>query len=113
MTSSPRRRQGALDDSHDSELILVKSDEDMLQAVLTLKRQSGANIVFHGGVRTAHALVRLNLIDEYQILVPPMALGAGEPLFGTLPDRMKLELVHARELHGGGVFLRYWPTRRA
>jgi dihydrofolate reductase len=93
----------------DSELLLVKNDGDMVQAVSTLKRQPGKNILFHGGVRTAQDLARLNLIDEYQLVVPPVALGDGEPLFTNLPDRLKLKLLQVRELEAGGVFLRYQP----
>jgi dihydrofolate reductase len=95
----------------DSEVLVVRSDEDMVRAVSTLKRQPGKNIVSHGGVRTARALVRLNLVDEYQLVVPPVALGQGEPLFGSLTDRLKLELVQVRELEAGGLFLRYQPAR--
>jgi dihydrofolate reductase len=95
----------------DSELLLVESDADMVQAVSTLKRQPGTNIVFHGGVRTAQALARLDLIDEYQFVIPPVALGEGEPLFANLPDRLKLRLLQVVELDAGGLFLRYRPTR--
>jgi dihydrofolate reductase len=94
----------------DSELLLVKNDDDMVQAVNTLKRQPGKNIVFHGGVRTAQALARLNLIDEYQLVVPPVALGDGEPLFRKLSDRLKLRLLEVRELNAGALFLRYEPS---
>ena len=97
----------------DSELLLVRNDRDMEQAVSTLKQQPGKNIVFHGGVRTAQALTRLDLIDEYQLVVPPVALGEGEPLFRNLPDRLKLKLVHVRELEAGGLFLRYQPASKA
>jgi len=96
----------------DSELLLVKNDEDMVQAVSTLKRQAGKNIVFHGGVRTAQALARLNLVDEYQLVVYPAALGAGQPLFRNLPDRLKLKLLQVAELKAGAVFLRYQPTSK-
>jgi dihydrofolate reductase len=95
----------------DSELLLVRTDGDMVQAVSTLKRQPGKNIVFHGGVRTAQALARLDLVDEYQLVVPPVALGDGEPLFRNLPDGLKLELLQVVELEAGGVFLRYKRAR--
>ncbi len=97
----------------DSELLLVKDDADMVEAVSELKRRPGKNIVFHGGVRTAQALARLDLIDEYQLVVPPAALGEGEPLFKNLPDRLKLNLLQVAELEAGGVFLRYQATRNA
>jgi dihydrofolate reductase len=93
-----------------SEVLLVRNDEEMIQAVSKLKRQPGKNIVTHGGVRTAQNLSRLNLIDEYQLVVPPVALGEGRPLFTALPDRLKLTLLEVVELDAGGVFLRYEPS---
>jgi dihydrofolate reductase len=56
--------------------------------------------------------VGLNLIDAYQLVVPPVALGQGEPLFSNVPDRLKPELVHVGELEAAGVFLRYQPTSK-
>jgi dihydrofolate reductase len=96
----------------DSELLLVTNDADMVQAVSTLKQQPGKNIVVHGGVRTAQDLARLDLIDEYQLVIPPVALGEGEPLFRNLPDRLKLTLLQVRELDAGGIFLRYQPATK-
>jgi len=96
----------------DAELLLVKGDEDMVQAVSTLKQQPGKNIIVHGGVRTAQALARLNLIDEYQLVIPPVALGDGQPLFSKLPGRLELRLAQVLELKAGGLFLRYQPAER-
>jgi dihydrofolate reductase len=88
---------------------LVSNDEDMVRAVSALKRRPGRNIVVHGGVRTVQALARLNLIDEYQLVVQPVAQGNGKPLFKDLPDSLKLQLREVVELKAGGVFLRYRP----
>lgn len=96
-----------------SELLLVINDEDMVRAVSALKRQPGKNIVVHGGVRTVQALARLNLIDEYQLVVQPVAQGDGKPLFKDLPDSLKLQLVEVVGLKAGGVFLRYRPDALA
>jgi dihydrofolate reductase len=93
-----------------SELVVVQSDEDMVRAVSALKRQPGKSIVVHGGVRTAQDLARLNLIDEYQLVVHPLAQGDGGPLFKDLPHNLKLELIEVVELKAGGVFLRYRPA---
>jgi len=93
-----------------SELLLVTTDEDMKRAVSALKRQPGKNIVVHGGVRTVQALARLNLIDEYQLVVNPVAQGEGGPLFKDLPSDLKLQLMEVVELKAGGVFLRYRPA---
>jgi dihydrofolate reductase len=92
-----------------SELLLVTRDEEMERAVSGLKSRRGKNIVVHGGVRTAQALARLNLVDEYQLVVHPSAQGNGKPLFKDLPGNLRLQLMEARELKAGVVFLRYRP----
>jgi dihydrofolate reductase len=96
-----------------SQLLLVTNDEDMVRAVSALKRQPGKNIVVHGGVRTVQALARLDLIDEYQLVVRPEAQGGGKPIFKDLPANLKLRLQEVVELRAGGVFLRYRPDALA
>ena len=97
----------------DSELLLSGTTRTWSRPSRTLKQRARQGHRFHGGVRTAQALTRLDLIDEYQLVVPPVALGEGEPLFRNLPDRLKLKLVHVRELEAGGVFLHYQPASKA
>jgi dihydrofolate reductase len=93
-----------------SELLLVTTDEDMQRAVSALKRRPGKNIVVHGGVRTVQDLARLNLVDEYQLVIHPVAQGAGRRLFKDLPHDLKLQLIEVVELKAGAVFLRYRPA---
>jgi dihydrofolate reductase len=93
-----------------SEVLLVTTDEDLERAVSALKRQPGRNIVVHGGVRTVQALARLNLIDEYQLVVHPVAQGDGGRLFKDLPHNLKLQLIEVVELRAASIFLRYRPA---
>ncbi len=62
-----------------SELLVVKSDQELLEAVT--ERKQGADFAVIGGVRMARAFVRLGLIDEYRLLVHPVAIGNGERVF--------------------------------
>lgn len=60
----------------------------------------------------ATALDRLNLIDEYQFLVPPRIAGRGPTLSqGGLPDTRRLESVSATSLRCGAVAMHYRRTR--
>jgi dihydrofolate reductase len=93
----------------DSELAVARNDDDIVQAISKLKQQTGKNIVGYGGVRTAQHLARLNLVDEYQLIVHPVALGDGGALFKNLPDRLEFTLVELVELKAGAVFLRHRP----
>jgi len=94
-----------------SELAVVRTDSDLLRAVSELKQRAGKNIVVYGGVRTAQNLARLDLIDEYQLVVHPVAFGEGGALFEKLRGRLELKRVDAVELKAGAVFLRHRPVR--
>jgi dihydrofolate reductase len=93
----------------DSKVAVARNDDEIVQAISALKQQTGKNIVVYGGVRTAQQLARLNLIDEYQLIVHPVALGDGGALFKNLPDRVELTLCELVELKAGTVFLRHRP----
>jgi dihydrofolate reductase len=55
------------------------------------------------------SLLRMGLVDEVRILVNPVLLGAGKPLFETA-DRTKLKLLQTRTFSSGNVLLTYQPT---
>jgi len=89
-----------------SELLLVKSDKDLVEAVTKLKRQPGKDLGVPGGIRTAQTFVRLGLIDEYVLMVHPVAIGNGKRVF---TDRVNLELVSAKTYKSGVMRVCYWP----
>jgi dihydrofolate reductase len=75
-----------------------------------LKQQSGKDILAHGGAGFAQALVRLGLIDEYRLIVHPVALGRGLPLFSPLAKRLDLELMSSTAFESGSVAQVYGPA---
>ncbi len=74
---------------------------DLTTEIGRLKQQSGKDIVAHGGASFAQSLVRLGLIDEYRLLVHPVVLGAGLPLFAELPSPLDLHLVSTSIFRSG------------
>ena len=89
-----------------SELLLVKNDKDLVEAVTKLKKQPGRNLGVPGGIRTAQTFVRLGLIDEYVLMVHPVAIGNGKRVF---TDRVNLELVSAKTYQSGVMRVCYRP----
>ncbi|MDB6057448.1 MAG: Bifunctional deaminase-reductase domain protein [Verrucomicrobiales bacterium] len=79
---------------------------DLRTAVQRLKQEAG-NGVFVAGVKLAHALTELRLIDEYEFIVHPVVAGHGPTLFAGLSSPVDLKLVNRLELHSGAVALRY------
>jgi dihydrofolate reductase len=89
-----------------SDLLIVKNDKDLVEAVTKLKRLPGGDLAIPGGVRTAQTFARLGLIDEYILMVHPVALGDGKRLF---TKRQDLELVSAKTYSSGIIQVRYRP----
>jgi dihydrofolate reductase len=91
-------------DFANSELLVVKSDNDLFEAVVRLKNQSGKNIGLPAGVRFAQKITWLGLVDEYLLMVHPVAIGSGKGLFTTKVDH---QLVSSKSYATGVVRLRY------
>ena len=83
---------------------LVK--KDIVAEVARLKAQPG-NTLSVGGAHIAADLVKHNLIDEYQLLVQPIMLGAGTPFFPAGDVSLTLRLMETRRFESGVVLLRY------
>jgi dihydrofolate reductase len=79
---------------------------DLAEEVARLRQEPGKDILVHGGSELARSLSKLGLIDEYKIIVHPVALGTGAPLFGGPVD---LRLVSSRAFGSGAVALAYKP----
>src|SRR5208282_4587249 len=77
----------------DAQLVVVKNDKGLTSSVKKLKESKGGNICILGGVRTAQNLSRLGLIDEYTLMVHPVAIARGKPLFTS---RMSLKYVSSK-----------------
>jgi dihydrofolate reductase len=91
-----------------AELLVVKGDDELADAVRREKAKPGKDLGVPGGIRTAQTFVRLGLVDEYVLTVHPVALGRGRRVF---TDRAGLELIEARTYPSGVIRSRYRPAR--
>jgi dihydrofolate reductase len=78
--------------------------------VTRLKQQSGKGIGIFGSAELATDLVNLGLIDEFRIMVNPVVLGKGRPLFRTSEDKLRMNLLKSRSFHSGNILLYYQPS---
>lgn len=83
---------------------------DFASEIARLKQQPGRPILAHGGAGFARSLVRHGLVDEFRLLVHPVALGRGLSLFADLDRPLDLRLVSATAFDGGAVAHVYWPA---
>lgn len=72
-----------------------------------LKRDSGKPLLAHGGAGFARSLVATGLVDEFRLLVHPVVLGKGLPIFSELPKPLYLDLVESVRFTSGTVALVY------
>jgi dihydrofolate reductase len=83
---------------------------DLAEEIAALKRDSGGGIIMaHGGAAFVQALSKLGLIDEYRLVILPVALGNGLPLFKDLANPLRVELAEARSFPDGTVIHVYQP----
>ena len=74
-----------------------------------LKREAEKDIVIYGSASIVQALTNLGLIDEYQLLVHPVVLGSGKPLFKNIKERATLKHLTTATHPSGVVLLSYQP----
>jgi dihydrofolate reductase len=76
---------------------------DLTDEISALKREPGKDMIAWGGAAFAQSLTRLRLVDEYRLVVQPVALGGGLPLFAGLVAPFSLDLIEARPYADGSV----------
>lgn len=84
---------------------------DVPGVVRKLKQEAGAALLIMGSGAIVHQLARESLIDEYVLIVTPVILGAGKPLFNS-PQAQRLQLVQSRYFDSGNVILHYTAIKR-
>jgi dihydrofolate reductase len=84
---------------------------DLTEEISRLKQQDGKHILAHGGASFAQDLVKHRLIDEYRLLVHPVFLGRGLPLFSTLQKPLNLTLESSTTLKTGIIANIYRPIK--
>jgi dihydrofolate reductase len=85
---------------------------DLTEEITALKGESGGEIIMaHGGAAFVQALSRLGLIDEYRLVILPVVLGNGRPLFKDLAKPLRVDLTEAKSFPDGTVIHVYQPVR--
>jgi dihydrofolate reductase len=78
--------------------------EDLAAEVAELKaRDDEGTVLVHGGPGFAKSLTRLGLVDEYQLMTVPIAIGAGRSPFADLERHLKLDVVEEQRFRSGAL----------
>jgi dihydrofolate reductase len=86
---------------------------NVAEAVTALKQAEGLNILVAGSSQLVHTLRQHDLVDEYWLMVHPVILGGGLPLFHDGVATTRLKLVGTQTLPKGILLLTYAPDREA
>lgn len=76
-----------------------------------LKESSTKDIFIFGSAELASALINAGLIDEFRVIINPVILGCGNPLFKPLPERLKLKLISTTAFASGNILCIYRPFK--
>ncbi|OQW60389.1 MAG: dihydrofolate reductase [Proteobacteria bacterium HN_bin10] len=109
-SNSPSAQTATLQPGAESWAAAYVASGNLADEIATLKAQEGKAIIAHGGVSFARSLVARGLIDQFVLLVIPVALGKGQPLFSDLPTPKPLKLISSRPFPGGAVAQIYRPA---
>ena len=85
-------------------------DGDLAEGIRELKAGEGKSITAIGGAGFMQSLIATGLIDEYHLLVHPVALGSGLPIFTSLATPLYMKLVDVKSFPGGVVAHTYHPA---
>lgn len=75
--------------------------------VAKLKAQSGKDLIVWGSISLVQSLIKKGLVDEYRLVICPVVLGGGRPLFSDDGHSIDMKLVDSRTLDLGAVALKY------
>lgn len=80
------------------------------RAIAAIKHQPGRDMIVFGSGSIVAQLVHHGLIDEYQLVVNPILLGAGRSWTAQLARHVRLRLLDARPFPSGNLLVRYAPA---
>jgi len=80
---------------------------DLATEVRRMKAEPGPPMLILGSGQIVAQLTQAGLIDEYQLALVPIALGAGRTLFEGVTGRPRLKLQRSRAFGNGTVMLWY------
>ena len=87
--------------------------ENAPEEIAKLKQKPGRDLVIWGSLSLAQSLMTERLIDEYQLIVCPIVMPGGRPLFHEGAKALELRLLVTKSFDHGTVLLSYTPAQPA
>ena len=80
---------------------------DIRQQIHHLKQQEGKDILVFGGASFVSSLIQGGYIDEFHLLINPVVLGKGLPIFNRLPSKRSLNLMGTKTFGCGVTLMKF------
>lgn len=78
-----------------------------VEAIESLKRQGGRDILMWGGPTVAAAAIEAELIDEYHLVTHPVIAGRGKKLFANVADTHRVRHLSTKTFPSGMVLVKH------
>ncbi len=85
--------------------------DHIAEEITKLKQQPGKDLAIFGSANLLSTLVQMDLVDEHRIMVNPVVLGSGTPLFQGVNEPIELKLLKTKAFDSGNVLLYYQPAK--
>jgi len=79
---------------------------DLIEDVKSLKKKTGSGIIIFGSGTIVQQLTNEGLIDDYLLIITPVILGKGKPMFDNV-KKHNLKLVDVSHYESGNVLVHY------
>ena len=86
--------------------------DNVAEEVLKMKQEPGNDLAVFGSANLLSSLMQMNLVDEHRVMVNPVLIGSGTPLFRNIDQKVNLKLVKTRTFKSGNMLLYYQPDKK-
>ncbi len=83
--------------------------ENIFEEIQKLKDTSGRDMTILGSGSIITQFAEHGMLDSFQIMIDPVVLGSGTPIFKGLKEKMNLKLTSSRVFKSGVILLNYVP----
>lgn len=80
---------------------------NIAEEIQKLKKEEGKSIAVLGSNNLCVTLLELGLLDELRIMVSPVVIGKGTPLFAGIKEKISFSLSTTRTFQNGNILLTY------
>jgi dihydrofolate reductase len=87
--------------------------DNVAAELMTLKQQPGGDINVVGSGTLVRSLLKMDLVDELQLMLCPVVLGVGKRLFEGADFMKSMTVMEAKSFSSGMIYLRLQPAKQA